>query len=330
MTQLEYTGPTFNVHAHICAPDDVERLPIPYNRVYNLTEDTRRRFAQKFAICGDALAGPERIAALSHKDSVQVINCLPHFVHDATESELIRRANELNDYLAGQTRGKPQFIPIATIPPPSRAGGENAARCAERAIRELGMRGIYMMAHYDGRFLGDPVFEPIFVLAAKLEVCIVVHPTVVVSHVDGFNRRNEPLLVGFINDVRMSALDFVASGVLERHPNLKIIWAQLGGGIIFNHGRLDIVGETFPAENELSHPHTHYLKQMYYEFSSCSHLEVEFALRAVGEAQILTGTDFPFWDAAYARRALAQLNVDPSVRKRVAWDNAAALFAGDR
>ena len=134
MTQPEYTGPTFNVHAHLCAPEDVERLPIPYNRVYNLTENPRRRFARKFAICGDALSSPERLAALSHKDSVQVINCLPHFAYGATEKELIRRADELNDYLAAQTQGKPRFIPIATIPPPSRAGGENAARCG-RSMR---------------------------------------------------------------------------------------------------------------------------------------------------------------------------------------------------
>jgi predicted TIM-barrel fold metal-dependent hydrolase len=326
VTQAEYSGPTFNVHAHICAPDDIERLPAPYNRIYNLTEDTRQRFAHKFAICGDALASTERLAALGHKESVQVINCLPHFAPEAGEKELIRRADELNDYLAGQTQAKPQFIPIATIPPPPRVGGDNAARCAERAIRDLGMRGIYMMAHYDGCFLGERVFEPIFALAAKLKVCIFVHPTVVISHFEGFNRRNEPLLIGFINDVRMSAMDFAASGVLQRHPTLKIIWAQLGGGIIFNHGRLDIVGETFPAENELPHPYSHYLRRMYYEFSSCSALEVEFALKAAGEGQILTGTDFPFWDAAYARRTLAELNVEPSVRKRVAWDNAAGLF----
>jgi predicted TIM-barrel fold metal-dependent hydrolase len=49
----------------------------------------------------------------------------------------------------------------------------------------------------------------------------------------------------------------------------------------------------------------------------------------MGERQIVTGTDFPFWDAAYGRRALAQLNVEQSVRKRVAWDNAVALFAGE-
>ena len=329
-TQAEYTGPTFNVHAHICAPDDVERLPAPYNRVYNLTEDTRRRFARKFAICGDALASTERLAALGHKDSVQVINCLPHFAIEAGEKELIGRADELNDYLAGQTQGKSQFVPIATIPPPPRVGGENAARCAERAIQALGMRGIYMMAHYDGRFLGDPIFEPIFALAAKFNVCIFVHPTVVTSHFEGFNHRNQPLLIGFINDVRMSALDFVASGVLQRHPDLKIIWAQLGGGIIFTHGRLDIVGETFPAENQLPHPYSHYLRRMYYEFSSCSALEIEFALKAAGEGQILTGTDFPFWDAAYARSALAELNVAPSIRQRVAWDNAAVLFQGEK
>jgi hypothetical protein len=51
---------------------------------------------------------------------------------------------------------------------------------------------------------------------------------------------------------------------------LKLSGAQLGGGIIFNHGRLDIVGETFPAENELPHPYSHYLRRMYYEFSSSS------------------------------------------------------------
>jgi aminocarboxymuconate-semialdehyde decarboxylase len=326
VAEEEYSERTFNVHAHICAPDDIERLPTPYNCTYNLTEDTRRRFARKFAICGDALASPERLAALGHEGSVQVINCLPHFAREAGEAELIRRADALNDYLASQTQGKSQFIPIATIPPPPRAGSENAVRCAERAIRDLGMRGIYMMAHYEGRFLGDPIFEPLFALAARLEVCVFVHPTVVISHFEGFNRRNEPLLIGFINDVRMSALDVVAAGVLERHPNLKIIWAQLGGGIIFTHGRLDIVGETFPAENGLPQPYSHYLRQMYYEFSSCSALEVEFALKAAGEGQILTGTDFPFWDAAYARRTLADLNVEPSLRRRIAWDNAAGLF----
>ena len=51
-----------------------------------------------------------------------------------------------------------------------------------------------------------------------------------------------------------------------------------------------------------------------------------FALKAAGEGQILTGTDFPFWDAAYARRVLAQLNVDEVLRRRISWDNAACLF----
>ncbi len=326
MAELEYTGSIFNVHAHVCAPDDVERLPIPYNRVYNLTEDTRHRFARKFMICGDGLASAERLAALGHKDSVQLVNCLPHFSHEASAQELVRRADKLNDYLASLIQNRPQFIPIATVPPPPRCGGQAGARCAERAIRDLGMKGIYLMAHYDGRFLGDPIYEPIFELAARLDVCVFVHPAVVIAHIGEINRRNEPLLIGFINDVRMSALDFVASGVLERHPNLKMIWAQLGGGIVFNLGRLDIVGETFPAENNLPHPHSHYLSRMYYEFSSCSALEVEFALKAAGEGQILTGTDFPFWDAAYARRVLAQLNVDEVLRRRISWDNAACLF----
>jgi hypothetical protein len=26
VAELEYAGPIFNVHAHVCAPDDVERL----------------------------------------------------------------------------------------------------------------------------------------------------------------------------------------------------------------------------------------------------------------------------------------------------------------
>ena len=96
----------------------------------------------------------------------------------------------------------------------------------------------------------------------------------------------------------------IFDGVLERHPNLKIL-AVHGGGYLAPlrparaHGCA--WGARRRARGELPHPPTTYLKRVYFDtvVFTPHQLQGEEAVRLYGAERILMGTDYPFDMADY-------------------------------
>ena len=85
-----------------------------------------------------------------------------------------RIARTMNDGLAQLARSYPdRFLPLATLP---MQDTDLAVRELERAITNLGLRGIVLCTHIGGRDLDDPRYEPVFAAAARLKVPVFLHP----------------------------------------------------------------------------------------------------------------------------------------------------------
>ena len=85
-------------------------------------------------------------------------------------------ARRYNDRLAAIVRERPdRFASFAHLPI---GQPEAAADELERAVTRLGFCGALMSGTTKGKFLDDPIFDPLLARAAKLDVPIYIHPGV--------------------------------------------------------------------------------------------------------------------------------------------------------
>lgn len=114
----------------------------------------------------------------------------------------------------------------------------------ERAIDELGFRGIEVFTDINGKALDAPEFLPIFEKMQAYDLPILLHPRRTNSTSDYATEDRSKFLVytnfgwPFESSAAMARLAF--GGVLERYPALKIITHHAGGLIPFFHKRIEL------------------------------------------------------------------------------------------
>ncbi|WP_020577833.1 amidohydrolase family protein [Actinopolymorpha alba] len=161
---------------------------------------------------------------------------------------------------------------------------------AAYALDELGADGIILMASAGGRYLGDPAFDRLFAALNERRAVVFVHP-------DGLPDSTlelpgvSPSLADFLLDTTRAALNLIASGTLERNPDLSIILSHAGGFLPYLAGRAESQGR----RGEFVDPEVfgRALRRFYYDTAlPASPYAMPTLLKAVGPSQIFYGTDF--------------------------------------
>ena len=108
----------------------------------------------------------------------------------------------------------------------------------EYALDTLKADGVFLITNYGDKFLGDPVFAPIFEELNRRRAVVYTHPT---SHpccerlVPGL--RDADIEYG-TNTTRAIA-KYVFSGFSRRYPDVRMIWSHAGGTMPFLIRRFD-------------------------------------------------------------------------------------------
>ena len=148
----------------------------------------------------------------------------------------VKAAGMINDGVAEFVAGKPdRFAALGTVPMPDAAA---AASELERCMKTLGFKGVQILTNVAGKELSDPAFAPFWAKAEALGAVVLIHP-------NGFTEAQR-LSRFYFNNIVGNPLEttialhyLIFDGVLERHPNLKII-AVHGGGFLGGYsGRID-------------------------------------------------------------------------------------------
>jgi hypothetical protein len=211
-----------------------------------------------------------------------------------------------------------------------------AADELERTVKELGFHGVLVNGATDGRFLDDPVFEPILARAEQLDVPIYLHPGIPTQPVRNAYYDNLPgnfsftmalAAWGWHAETAVHTLRLVLSGALDRHPKLKIVIGHMGEALPF---MLDRIDETTAAEAKARLQRSvrqTILDQVWITTSGFFTL-VPFmaALMTFGVDRILFSVDYPFASNARARAFLDALPVSPADRVKIAHGNADGLL----
>jgi aminocarboxymuconate-semialdehyde decarboxylase len=194
----------------------------------------------------------------------------------------------------------------------------------DRAIGELGLVAVNMPGRIgDDENLDAARFEPLYARIAELDVPVFVHPNDeafedVLTGYDGALH----LSLGRVMDVSVSAYRLVLSGLMERHPTLRVVMSHTGGALPYQAGRMD----KNSGAAGLPHPPSDYLHRMYTDTVSPHTAGVRFAVEFYGSDQVMYGSDYPCWDPVTSLRQIDELGLDDATYRRITQSNAEAFF----
>jgi aminocarboxymuconate-semialdehyde decarboxylase len=224
---------------------------------------------------------------------VQVLSVCPQtFVYAQPPALAAAFARIQNEQLAKLVKARPdRFLAIGTLP---MQAPKLAADELRHAVSKLGLRGAQIGSNVAGKNLDDPALEPVWATAAELDAFILLHP-INVAGMDRLSSYYLNNLIGNPLDTTIAAACLVFSGVLERHPSLKICLSHGGGFVPYQAGRF-LHGWHVRKEpkSKLPKPPTESLGRFYFDTIVHSKDVLEFLVGNAGVDRVLLGSDYPF------------------------------------
>ncbi len=213
-------------------------------------------------------------------------------------------AEAYNDWLASYCAADPTRLFGAAMLPVQ--DPEAAAREVRRAHDELGFPGVFVRPNpCRGRSLSDPAYEPVWEAAEETGVAVGVHEgSSVILPTLGSDRPFNPLVLHAVShsfEMMLACAQLIAFGVLERHPELRVVFLESGGGWApFWTERLDEQAESFgdfcPAMR--LRPSEYFARQCWISYE-VDERTLPVLAPVIGERRIVWGSDYPHHDATF-------------------------------
>lgn len=207
---------------------------------------------------------------------------------------------DANDALLEIINQSSMFYGLASIPTAS--GGEAAADEFERSL-ENGYHGGALETKTEGIELTDGELEPVFEVADQTGAPLLVHPKLDDSLHPEVLDDTYLLNATFGREAALSEslCKIIHEGVLDRYPNLNLVYHHLGGNIASMLGRihLQLDDGRWPGQDNVK-PFSEFKAQLQNRIfvDTSGFFGYEQPLRATLEeiptSQILFGTDYPF------------------------------------
>lgn len=212
---------------------------------------------------------------------------------------------------------------------------------ANRAIKDLGARGVQIFTHVAGRPLDEPQFRPFFAAMAQHDLPIWLHParTAAMPDYPAEQRSRYEMwwCFGWPYDTSVAMARLVFSGLFDRHPGLKIITHHLGGMIPYYDGRvgagLAVLGSRTSDEDysqvlpSLKRPHLDYFREFYADtamFGGRYGLACGFDF--FGPNHVVFATDAPLGPIGATLASIDGLALTADERRKVLGANAERLL----
>lgn len=214
------------------------------------------------------------------------------FNYDLEPARGLAVCRQFNDALADLARRYPdRFVALATLPLQDPAA---AAAELERAVKELGLRGVEVCSNINGHNLDDPALAPVYAKLQELDAPVFIHPTNVLG-ADRLSRYYLENLIGNPTDTAVAAASLIFGGVLKEFPRLKFYLAHAGGSCPYIRGRWEHGWRVRPEPKvAIDRPPSEYFGLLYFDSLAHSGPSLNFLAETVGPERIMLGTDYPF------------------------------------
>ena len=291
---------TIDIHAHVAVPPAAEfvkpHLYSAKNPMINFaTAETRALNQQQEADIRERITGYDRRLADLDVMGVDFQLVMPPPVqcyYTVPIDIAVKAARIVNDGVAEFVGKMPdRFAGLGSVPMPD---ANEAAAELERCVKTLGLKGVEILTNVNGKELSEPEFEPFWRKAEALGALVVLHP-LGFSEARRFARFSFNNTIGNPLDTTIALHYLIFDGVLERHPNLKILAVHGGGYLGAYSGRIDHAwGARSDAHGDLPHPPTSYLRKIYFDSVVFTPHQLAELVRLYGADHVIMGTDYPF------------------------------------
>jgi len=233
-------------------------------------------------------------------------------------------AKVCNDFVAEAIRKYPdRFAGIACLP---WQDAPAAVEEVDRAIDELGLRGIILYSHIGGMPVDSPAFEPVYSHAEARGMPIVLHPTVP-TWAEAIKDHSMIPMAGLMVDHSFAMLRLILSGILERYPRLQVVQPHAGGVLPYLWGRIrnqtEVMGRGMENISQL--PNAYY-QRVYLDMVSPSPLALRFAYDFAGPDRLLFGSDHPWVDIKIFLELIEAMEIPQADKDKILGLNAQRLF----
>jgi aminocarboxymuconate-semialdehyde decarboxylase len=227
-----------------------------------------------------------------------------------------------NEAMAGAQRKYPGRVwASAAVPMTDTAV---AIEVLDHAINRLGLMGVNIPGSIgqDTRIDAERL-APFYARIDELGIPMFLHPTDAVfgDDLEGYGGALQ-LSLGRVIEVSVAASRMVFSGLMERHPNLKVVMSHTGGALPYQSGRMDKNGKAA----KLPKPPSTYIRRMYTDTVSPHSLGMKFAIDYYGIDSVMYGSDYPCWDPATALRLIDEIGLSDTDKDKLFYSNARRIL----
>jgi len=222
------------------------------------------------------------------------------------------------------TRWPDRYVALDGVP---LTDDHEAAKELEHCITKLGFKGVEILTNVAGRELSDPTLAPFWNKAEELGALVLIHP-IGFTHAERLTRFYFNNVIGNPLETTIALHYLIFDGVLERHPDLKILAVHGGGFLGAYHGRIDHAwGARADSHGELPKPPTEYLKRIYFDTVVFTPAQLEALVTTFGADHVVMGTDYPFDMADYNPiEHVVATGFDPATTAKLVGGNAKRLL----
>lgn len=283
-------------HAHVYPEDYLKKLEASTGDVRIETDNK----GEKWILSMGAKAGPitpdffdldVRVDRITETRVDMQILSSPHpGVDRFSPEESADMSRVINNGIAKAVRQYPKrFQGIAMLP---LIDTRLALRELDRAILELGLKGMCMLTNVAGKTSDSDFLLPVYERAQQLGVPIFIHPTTPLG-AQVMQEWRLAIILGFEFDIVLSATRLAYAGVLDRFPELRFVISHLGAGIPFLAGRIDRGYHDPTCGIKTKKPTSEYLRELYCDTVSFYQPALAMAYEFYGASRMVLGSDFP-------------------------------------
>ena len=321
-----------DMHNHFIAPEVIDYLAREGKHyATRIVEREGRRFFMIQESAMRPIDGPisnarARIADMDREGiTLQAISCVPFLMYPDVDADLgLAIAQVNNDAMVALAAGDPaHFVPLASVPIQSPAA---AARELERAAK-LGLRGVEIPPKVIDRQLDESDFEIFWEAAEALGMAVCIHPFEAVPS-GPLSRFFLGNLVGNLYDTGLAAALLIYGGVLERHPNLRVVLYHAGGALPALVGRLDMGYRLVPeCRSAIPRPPSTYVAQFYFDIIAHNREMLGHLVKTYGAGRFVLGSDYPLpAGLAHPVQEVRALSLDAEDEAKILGRNAEELL----
>lgn len=255
--------------------------------------------------------------------AARVVNFPAALIADAEGNVPPETLIALNDSLAALVQRHPgRLHGLASV---DAFAGDLAAREVTRAIKELGLRGIFVESAKGDLLLDAPQARPALKAAAALGVPVFVHPInpqPLTRQLAAYGRLGTLFARGTINAITLIAL--IESGTFEDVHDLNVVVTTLAIGAI-------LLGGAFGADTEHGRDARALLRRhVHVDTMAFDPILIRSTVDLLGANHVLAGSDWPIVSEGPIRprleRALSAADLSAEEQHLVAGENALRLL----